>query len=55
VNSASSNATLASQRTNIERLPYREMCDATFPLSRAAKALDKRGRREVTRAGLLPG
>ena len=39
---------------NIDRLPYREMCDATFPLSRAAEALDKSERREVTRAGLLP-
>ena len=39
---------------HIERLPYREMCDATFPLSHAAEALDKSERREVTRAGLLP-
>jgi hypothetical protein len=31
------------------------MCDATFPLSRAAEALDKSEHREVTRAGLLPG
>jgi hypothetical protein len=30
------------------------MCDATFPLSRAAEALDKSECREVTRAGLLP-
>jgi D-arabinose 1-dehydrogenase-like Zn-dependent alcohol dehydrogenase len=39
---------------HIERFPYREMCDATFPLSRAAEALDKSERREITRAGLLP-
>ena len=39
---------------HIDRLPYREMCDATFPLSHAAEALDKSERREVTRAGLLP-
>jgi D-arabinose 1-dehydrogenase-like Zn-dependent alcohol dehydrogenase len=39
---------------NIDRLPYGGMCDATFPLSRAAEALDKSERREVTRAGLLP-
>jgi hypothetical protein len=30
------------------------MCDATFPLSKAAEALDKSERREVTRAALLP-
>ena len=40
--------------THIERFPYREMCDATFPLARAAEALDKSERREITRAGLLP-
>ncbi len=39
---------------HIDRYPYMEMCDATFPLSRAAEALDKSERREVTRAGLLP-
>jgi D-arabinose 1-dehydrogenase-like Zn-dependent alcohol dehydrogenase len=39
---------------NIERYPYLELCDATFPLSRAAEALDKSERREITRAGLLP-
>ncbi len=39
---------------HIERFPYREMCDATFPLARAAEALDKSERREITRAGLLP-
>ena len=39
---------------HIDRFPYREMCDATFPLSRAAEALDKSERREITRAGLLP-
>ena len=39
---------------HIDRYPYRELCDATFPLSRAAEALDKSERREVTRAALLP-
>jgi D-arabinose 1-dehydrogenase-like Zn-dependent alcohol dehydrogenase len=39
---------------HIDRFPYREMCDATFPLSQAAEALDKSERREITRAGLLP-
>ncbi|HEY6395301.1 MAG TPA: zinc-binding dehydrogenase [Candidatus Binataceae bacterium] len=39
---------------HIARFPYTELCDATFPLSRAADALDKSERREVTRAGLLP-
>ncbi len=40
--------------THIDHYPYREMCDATFPLSRAAEALDRSERREVTRAALLP-
>jgi D-arabinose 1-dehydrogenase-like Zn-dependent alcohol dehydrogenase len=40
--------------THMDRYPYSEMCDATFPLSRAAEALDKSERREVTRAALLP-
>lgn len=39
---------------HIDRYPYRELCDATFPLSSAAEALDKSERREVTRAALLP-
>jgi D-arabinose 1-dehydrogenase-like Zn-dependent alcohol dehydrogenase len=39
---------------NIGKFPYLQMCDATFPLSRAAEALDKSERREITRAGLLP-
>jgi D-arabinose 1-dehydrogenase-like Zn-dependent alcohol dehydrogenase len=39
---------------HMERFPYREMCDATFPLSKAAEALDRSERREVTRAALLP-
>jgi D-arabinose 1-dehydrogenase-like Zn-dependent alcohol dehydrogenase len=38
---------------HIDRYPYREMCDAIFPLSKAAEAMDKSERREVTRAGLL--
>jgi D-arabinose 1-dehydrogenase-like Zn-dependent alcohol dehydrogenase len=40
---------------NIERFPYQELCDQSFPLSRAAEALDKSERRELTRAALLPG
>ena len=39
---------------HIDQYPYREMCDATFPLAKAAEALDKSDRREVTRAALLP-
>jgi hypothetical protein len=30
-------------------------CDAKFPLSKAAEALDKSERKEVTRAALIPG
>jgi threonine dehydrogenase-like Zn-dependent dehydrogenase len=39
---------------HMDRYPYREMCDATFPLSRAAEALDQSDRRELMRAALLP-
>jgi len=39
---------------HLDEFPYLKMCDATFPLSRAAEALDKSERREITRAGLLP-
>ena len=39
---------------NIDRFPYRELCDANFPLSQAALALDRSERREVTRAAILP-
>jgi threonine dehydrogenase-like Zn-dependent dehydrogenase len=39
---------------NLERFPYRELCDASFPLSQAAQALDRSERREVTRAAILP-
>lgn len=39
---------------HFDRYAYGELCDATFPLSKAAEALDKSERREVTRAGLLP-
>src|SRR5271170_5538601 len=39
---------------HMERFPYAQMCDATFPLTQAAEAMDKSERREVTRAGLLP-
>ena len=38
---------------NIDRYPYTELCDALFPLSKAAEAMDKSERKEVTRAGLL--
>ena len=38
---------------HIDRHPYTEMCDALFPLSKAAEAMDKSERKEVTRAGLL--
>lgn len=40
--------------THMDRYPYHELCDATFPLSRAAEAMDRSERREITRAGLLP-
>ncbi len=39
---------------HIDRYPYGELCDARFPLSRAAEALDKSERREVTRAAVMP-
>lgn len=39
---------------HIDRFPYGELCDAEFPLARAAEALDKSERREITRAGLIP-
>ncbi len=39
---------------HMDRYPYREMCDATFPLAQAAEALDRSERRELTRAALLP-
>jgi D-arabinose 1-dehydrogenase-like Zn-dependent alcohol dehydrogenase len=39
---------------NIERFPYLELCDASFPLSQAALALDRSERREVSRAAILP-
>ena len=39
---------------HINRFPYLELCDAKFPLSRAAEALDKSERKEVTRAALFP-
>ena len=38
---------------NDERHQYVEMCDAPFPLSRVAEALDKSEHREVTRAALI--
>jgi len=40
--------------SHIDAHPYTELCDATFPLSKAAEAMDKSERREITRAGLLP-
>ncbi len=39
---------------HIGRYPYHELCDAKFPLSQAAEALDRSERREVTRAAVLP-
>lgn len=39
---------------HMDRYPYLELCDATYPLAHAAEALDKSERREITRAGLLP-
>ena len=39
---------------HIGSYPYNELCDARFPLSQAAQALDKSERREVTRAAVLP-
>jgi D-arabinose 1-dehydrogenase-like Zn-dependent alcohol dehydrogenase len=39
---------------HIDRYPYHELCDAKFPLSKAAEALDRSERREVTRAAVLP-
>ncbi len=38
---------------HIDRYPYTELCDAMFPLAKAAEAMDKSERKEVTRAGLL--
>jgi hypothetical protein len=40
--------------THTDPYLYREICDATFPLSQAGEALDRSERREVTRAALLP-
>ncbi|HKD65599.1 MAG TPA: zinc-binding dehydrogenase [Candidatus Binataceae bacterium] len=40
---------------HISHYPYLELCDARFPLSRAAEALDKSERKEVIRAALFPG
>jgi len=39
---------------HMNRYPYLELCDAKFSLSRAAEALDKSERREITRAALFP-
>ena len=47
-------ALICRAKTRMDRYPYREMCDATFPLSQAAEALDRSERREVTSAALLP-
>jgi D-arabinose 1-dehydrogenase-like Zn-dependent alcohol dehydrogenase len=38
----------------IDRFPYPRLCDASFPLSQAAEALDRSERREVHRAAILP-
>jgi len=39
---------------HIDNYPYSELCDAKFPLFRAAEALDKSELHQVTRAALLP-
>ncbi|MCS6926776.1 MAG: zinc-binding dehydrogenase [Candidatus Binatia bacterium] len=39
---------------HIDVYPYHELVDAEFPLERAAEAMDKSDRKEVTRAALLP-
>ena len=46
--------TLDFLAAHINRYPYLELCDAKFPLSRAAEAMDKSERREVVRAALFP-
>jgi threonine dehydrogenase-like Zn-dependent dehydrogenase len=39
---------------HIDQYPYHELVDAEFPLDRAAEAMDKSDRREITRAALVP-
>jgi D-arabinose 1-dehydrogenase-like Zn-dependent alcohol dehydrogenase len=39
---------------HIEKYPYHEMVDAVFPLERAAEAMDKSDRKEITRAAIEP-
>jgi hypothetical protein len=39
---------------HIDKYPYHELVDAVFPLERAAEAMDKSDRKEITRAALEP-
>ena len=39
---------------HIDKYPYRELVDAVFPLDRAAEAMDKSDRKEITRAAIEP-
>ncbi len=39
---------------HIDKYPYHELVDAVFPLERAAEAMDKSDRKEITRAAVEP-
>jgi L-iditol 2-dehydrogenase len=39
---------------HIDQYPYHEMVDAVFPLERAAEAMEKSDRKEITRAAVEP-
>jgi threonine dehydrogenase-like Zn-dependent dehydrogenase len=39
---------------HINKYPYHELVDAVFPLERAAEAMDKSDRKEITRAAIEP-
>jgi D-arabinose 1-dehydrogenase-like Zn-dependent alcohol dehydrogenase len=39
---------------HIDKYPYHELVDAVFPLDRAAEAMDKSDRKEITRAAIEP-
>jgi D-arabinose 1-dehydrogenase-like Zn-dependent alcohol dehydrogenase len=39
---------------HINKYPYHELVDAVFPLDRAAEAMDKSDRKEITRAAIEP-
>jgi len=39
---------------HIDKYPYHELVDAVFPLERAAEAMDKSDRKEITRAAIEP-